>query len=322
MVYFSVIITTHNRLKLLKRAIDSVLDQTIECELIVVDDFSDDGTSEYLENLSVKLYARNNFRLIYIRNASNQGHSTSVNVGVAAAIGDWIKFLDDDDYLAPDCLEEMGKAIALRPEAAICSCIAAQVDSNQVELSRTPVIGPGTAFYIPQADVHYGMLLEQVPFGTPAQVACRRTAFLETGGWKSALDTNCDDIDSWIDTVKFGDAIFINKCLAYRTIWLGAFNQRFSLTKRLNTNILMKQKIYTLVDKQHNCYMPKFDDIKNYLRLHWLLIAIRHQNLLEIKNIFDFCIFSPKVLLILVNAFLLKRLGVNSYRVRKNILIN
>ncbi|MEM7554920.1 MAG: glycosyltransferase family 2 protein [Cyanobacteria bacterium P01_A01_bin.84] len=319
---FSVVITTHNRLKLLQRAIDSVLNQTIDCELVVVDDCSSDETSKYLENLSVKLYARSNSRLIYIRNVTNKGHSASVNIGVEASQGDWVKFLDDDDYLAPNCLEEMGKAIALRPEAAICSCIAAQVDSNQVELSRTPSVGPGVAFYIPQADIHYGMLLEQLPFGTPAQVACQRDAFLKTGGWDSTLDTNCDDIDSWINTVQFGDAIFVNQCLAYRTIWLGAGNQRFSLTKRLNTNILMKQKIYDLIDKQHNSYLPKFDDIKSYLKLHWLFVAMSQRNISELTNMIDLCILSPKAWTILVNAFLLKKIGLENQKIRKFILIN
>ena len=163
------------------------------------------------------------------------------------ASGDWIKFLDDDDYLAPNCLEEMTKAIALHPNAVICSCVAAQVDGKEVELSRTPQLGPGLAYYIPQADIHYGMLLELVPFGTPVQVACRRDTFMETGGWDSHLDANCDDIDSWIRIAQFGDAIFLNQCLAYRTIWPGAYNQKFSLSQRLNTNILMKEKIYALV---------------------------------------------------------------------------
>ena len=71
----------------------------------------------------------------------------------------------------------MTRAIALCPGAVISSRVAAQVDSYETELSRTPQIGPGLAFYIPQADLHYGMLLELVPFGTPVQVACSRDAF-------------------------------------------------------------------------------------------------------------------------------------------------
>lgn len=130
---FSVVISTYNRLNLLQRAIDSARNQTIECEVVVADDCSSDDTQTYLKSLGDKI--------VYHRNEVNLGHAATVNAGVAKASGDWIKFLDDDDYLAPNCIEEMAKAIALRPDAVICSCVAAQVDGNEVELSRTPQVG-------------------------------------------------------------------------------------------------------------------------------------------------------------------------------------
>ncbi|MDZ8027753.1 MAG: glycosyltransferase family 2 protein [Nostoc sp. SerVER01] len=310
---FSVVITTYNRLDLLKRAIDSACTQTIECEVVVADDCSDDDTQTYVQSLGDKV--------VYHRNEVNQGHAATVNAGVAKATGDWIKFLDDDDYLAANCVEEITKAIALRPDAVICSCVAAQVDANEVELSRTPQVGPGLAFYIPQADIHYGMLLELVPFGTPAQVACRRDAFLKTGGWDSTLDANCDDIDSWIRIAQFGDAIFLNQCLAYRTIWPGAYNQKFSLSRRLATNILMKEKIYALVDEQHRLKIPRFQDIKNYLKLHWSLVALKQKNIKSFLSMFEPSAISPQSWKFLVSAALSRRTQGNNSQVRKFVLI-
>lgn len=269
---FSIVITTYNRLSLLKRAIDTALAQTVACEVVVADDCSSDGTEAYIRSLGD--------RVIYHRNSSNQGHSATMNAGVKLATGDWIKPVDDDDYLAANCIEEIALAIALRPQAVICSCQAAQVDTNQVELSRTRQCGPGKAFYIPQEDIHYGMLLELVPFGTPIQVAFRRDAFLESGGWDSSLDTNYDDIDSWLRIAQFGDAVFVNQCLAYRTIWPGAYNQKLSLLKRLDTNILVKQKIYDLVHEQHRSQIPAFEHIQAYLKLHWSLVALKQRNML------------------------------------------
>ena len=109
---FSIVITTHNRLSLLKRAIASSLNQSIPCEVIVVDDCSYDGTAEYIQSLGEDI--------IFYRNLKNMRQSFSVNVGVKAAQGDWIKLLDDDDYLAPNCIEEIMKNIAQYPEAVIC----------------------------------------------------------------------------------------------------------------------------------------------------------------------------------------------------------
>ncbi|MEM6451543.1 MAG: glycosyltransferase family 2 protein [Cyanobacteria bacterium P01_D01_bin.105] len=266
---FSVVITTYNRLELLKRAIRTALEQTLPCEVVVVDDASTDGTEAYVKSLGDAV--------VYVRNASNINHAGSVNAGVEAATGDWIKLVDDDDYLEPNCLEVMAKAIALCPQAAICSCQAAQVDAHGTELSRTPKTGPGNAFYIPQSDVHYGMLLEAVPFGTPVQVAVRRDAFLTSGGWDTSMTTSCDDIDSWIRVAEHGDALFINQCLAYRTVWPGSYEQKTSFQQRLANNMLMKERIYARVDTAHQSKLPKLSTINKYLHLHWAIVALKQK---------------------------------------------
>lgn len=298
---FSIVITTYNRLTLLRRSIDSALSQTMPCEVVVVDDCSSDGTQAYIQERSKALGSEGDKRLIYHRTSSTLGHSGTVNAGVELATGDWIKLVDDDDYLAPNCIEEMIKAIALRPQAVICSCQAAQVDSKGVEISRTKPTGLGKAFYIPQEDIHYGMLLEQVPFGTPIQVAFERSAFLKSGGWDISLDA-CDDIDSWIKIAQFGDAIFINECLAYRTLWFGGYNQKLSLQKRLDNNILIKEKIYSLVNKKHQNQLPKLQDIKAYLKLHWSLVALKQGKIFYTLKSFFPASFSPTAWQLLAQA--------------------
>ncbi len=310
---FSVVITTYNRLHLLERAISSVLNQTIPCEVVVADDCSSDGTEDYLKRLSS--------HVVYHRNSVNLGHAATINAGVEASSGDWIKFLDDDDYLAPNCIEEMLRAIQMHPNTAIASCVAAQVDYEEVEVNRTPQVGPGLAFYVPQADIHYGMLLELLPFGTPVQVACRRDIFLQTGGWDSTLDTNCDDIDSWIRIAQFGDAIFLNQCLAYRTIWPGAYNHKFSLQTRLMTNIIMKEKIYALIDKQHHKNIPDIEDIRNYLKLHWSLVALKQKNISGLLKMIDTSVLSWNAWRLLLTAALSRQSNQPSYNIRKFVLI-
>ena len=300
---FSIVITTYNRLNLLRRAINSALAQTMPCEVVVVDDCSSDGTQAFVQERCEALASDGDKRLIYHRNSANLGHSKTVNAGVGLATGEWIKPLDDDDYLAPNCIEVMAKAIALRPQAVICSCQAAQVDANEVEIGRTRQLGSGKAFYIPQEDIHYGMLLELVPFGTPAQVAFSRDAFLKSGGWDSSLDANFDDIDSWIKIARFGDAIFINECLSYRTHWSGAYNQKFSLQKRLDTNILIKERIYSLISEKHQKYIPKLQDIRAYLKLHWTLVALKQGKLLSAAKMSFPAILSPEAWKLLSQRF-------------------
>ncbi len=100
----SAIITTHNRLDLLKRAIESVLSQTYkEIELIVVDDCSTDGTKEYCEAQS--------FRYIHIPKEESRGGNHARNMGVLAAKGYYVAFLDDDDAWLPEKIEKQVQLI-------------------------------------------------------------------------------------------------------------------------------------------------------------------------------------------------------------------
>ncbi|MEM8639608.1 MAG: glycosyltransferase family 2 protein [Cyanobacteria bacterium P01_G01_bin.54] len=269
---FTIVITTYNRLPLLKRAIARSLEQTVACEVLVVDDGSSDGTQAYCEVLATQ-----NPQFRYQRNPENQGHAKSVNIGVELAQSDWIKLLDDDDYLAPDCLAQLTGAIAQQPNAVICSVQAAQVTADETELSVTAPVGQGEICVLPQPEIHYGMLLEQVPFGTPVQVAFQRDAFLKTGGWDSQFDTNFDDIDSWVKIAEYGDALFLNRSLAYRTVWPGAYNYRFSLRDRLRTHQKIKQSIYDRIAPHHYPDIPSRKAVKQYLQLHWGLVALKQK---------------------------------------------
>jgi glycosyltransferase involved in cell wall biosynthesis len=279
---FSILITTYNRVDLLKRSIESGLRQTMPCEVVVVDDCSTDGTEAYMTALQSQMAAGQvemtpGASLVYHRFVTNQGHSKAVNAGVTVASGDWVKFLDDDDYLVLTCVEAMQGAIDRHPDAAIISAQAAQVTEDGTELRRTRPIGEGRLVMVPQVDIHPGMFLEQVPFGTPVQVAVKREAFIKSGGWDSSLDANCDDIDSWIRIARYGDALFLNDCLACRTIWAGAYNYRFSFAQRMETNALIKERIYQAIAPDRRLLVPSLADIHDYLGLHWFLAAVKQR---------------------------------------------
>lgn len=95
----SVIIPTRNRSKLLRRAIDSVLSQTLDrLEVIIVDDASEDDTEQVVRSIG-------DGRIRYIRNHHRQGASESRNIGIRLAAGQFVSFLDSDDEWLPEKLE-------------------------------------------------------------------------------------------------------------------------------------------------------------------------------------------------------------------------
>ncbi|MEX9823100.1 glycosyltransferase [Raoultella planticola] len=97
----TVYIPTFNRLSLLKRALDSVLNQTYNnLEIIVVDDNSSDGTQEFLKQIS-----EIDTRVTYILKEKNSGACVSRNLAIDKATGLFITGLDDDDYFASNRIE-------------------------------------------------------------------------------------------------------------------------------------------------------------------------------------------------------------------------
>ncbi len=111
-VEVSVIIPTYNRGWILKESIDSVFSQTFDAyELIVVDDGSDDNTSEILDSYGNKL------RII---RQANQGVSAARNRGIIASSGEFIALLDSDDLWLPEKLDRQMSFFRNNPDAVIC----------------------------------------------------------------------------------------------------------------------------------------------------------------------------------------------------------
>lgn len=97
----SIILPTYNRERLLVRAINSVLNQTIQnWELIIVDDGSTDKTFDVINS-----YLQKQENIRYIKH-SNRRPPLSQNVGIISSVGKYISFLGSDDEYKPTYLEE------------------------------------------------------------------------------------------------------------------------------------------------------------------------------------------------------------------------
>lgn len=124
----SVIVPVYNAEKYLKKCIESILSQTIrKIELILIDDCSTDNSrtiiKEYCGNARVKS--------IFL--ANNTGASAARNAGLKIASGDYISFVDSDDFIAPDMYE-----IMLNSDADIISCGYKKCDDEGNIISNNP----------------------------------------------------------------------------------------------------------------------------------------------------------------------------------------
>ena len=108
----SIVIPVYNGSKYIKQCIESVLeqDENIEKEIILVDDNSDDELPFIIMSMQQKEIL-NNKNFIYIRNKTNKGPAESRNIGVSYASGDYVAFLDADDWWDKDKLKKQVEVI-------------------------------------------------------------------------------------------------------------------------------------------------------------------------------------------------------------------
>lgn len=105
-ILVSVVIPTYSRNDMLQRAINCILSQTHQkLDIIVVDDNPSDSPYRTSTEEIMKKYASEP-RIRYIQNETNMGGAAARNVGIEAARGEYIAFLDDDDEYYPTKIEK------------------------------------------------------------------------------------------------------------------------------------------------------------------------------------------------------------------------
>lgn len=104
----SVIIPIYNGLSYIEQCLQSVKIQDVDMEIFLIDDCSTDGLEEQINLIQKKLDLNN---LIYIRNKEQKGAAYTRNVGIKKATGNYIAFLDADDWWENDKLKKQIKLI-------------------------------------------------------------------------------------------------------------------------------------------------------------------------------------------------------------------
>lgn len=226
----SIIIPTYNQHQYLADAIDSALNQTVWCEIIVVNDGSTDKTDEvmksYIEMKNVgekhdcsclqsfigdktEIYLCENClrpvdspRIKYIKQV-NKGLASARNTAIMNATGDYILPLDSDDILMDDCAEKIMKTI---------------------QATNADIVAPSFKCF--------GLYNHEVILSHPLSVdlfkeancigyfsAIRKSALLEVGGYNPKMTWGWEDYDLWVDLLKRGKTVITipEPLVLYRT---------------------------------------------------------------------------------------------------------
>lgn len=260
----TVYIPTFNRMSLLKRALESVRNQTYSnLEIIVVDDCSSDGTVEYMRNQILL-----DSRIKFFEKKINGGACESRNIAINHAQGEFITGLDDDDYFEEKRIEIFLDYWKIKKENTIALASKYLTAKNKKHKNKKRLIM--------KKDLLYGNFLGN-------QIFIRTQNLKELNGFDIEFKM-WQDLDMWYRVASLGNFEVIPHATYYfDTTHLGTrisnskseiilktrdqFCKKYSLSKfdsrKLNNHIYM----YRIIKKDHfACFFKDCNKIVRKLR--------------------------------------------------------
>src|SRR3990167_779686 len=223
----TIIIPSFDQELYLSEAIESVLDQNVQAQLIIVDDGSTDNSLAI-----AKKYETDRPDVIRVISQVNKGLSSARNTGIMNAKYDWCLFLDSDDMLADGGLEKIIKTINDHPEVDIVSgSFKTFGTSNQeIILMPNPVLN----------DFRTGNRIG-------SSSAVRTSALKAVGGYSSRMVEGYEDLHLWVNLLTRGSKIVTipEVVWLYRTkpesMWTDSLKYHAKLLAQINKDMPQAQ---------------------------------------------------------------------------------
>jgi len=222
----SIIIPTYNHAKFIGKALKYVIDQTYRnWEAIIIDNESKDETYKIINSF-------NDPRIKYFKISNNGVIAKSRNLGIKAAKGEWIAFLDSDDWWTKDkleiCLSKISKNVDFIYHAH-------EFVSKSKPFFKKKIIR-GRQFKKP---ILNDLLIGAITKGTEisnSSVIVRKNILIKIGGLnENKILVGSDDFDTWLRIAQITDQfLFINKRLSYYLFHdANTSNKNMSISQRL-----------------------------------------------------------------------------------------
>jgi len=220
----SIIIPVFNKVTYIRETLDSALVQTYtNTEIILVDDGSSDGSFEIL-----KTYFEKYPHKIILIDQENQGVSAANNAGLKVAKGEYIQFLDADDLLSPDKIENQIGLLSRQSPEVMATCEWVMFQDNPSLYSRIP--------YGVFQDFKRGLDLilqfwNHQEMMQPASYLTHRSMIEKAGIWNESLSINQDG-EYFARVLAFTDKVLYEaECkVYYRTPGINNVSQQKSRT--------------------------------------------------------------------------------------------
>ncbi len=193
---------TYNHAQFIKEAMDSVLNQTFQnLELIIVDNYSEDNTSDIISS-----YKDN--RIKYLKFRNNGIIAASRNHGIEHASGKYVAFIDSDDIWLPNKLSLQSNALESNGIKGISFCKFKVMSPDKIEHEK--VMGPKQS----ELPDHLYERLIKANFVVSSSVVALKEALNDVGNFDEHPDLRCsEDFDLWLRITRKYKAAYVDEVL-------------------------------------------------------------------------------------------------------------
>lgn len=254
----SVIIPTYKRAKFIKRAIDSVLNQTYKnIELIVVDDNNSGDESRMAMEDIISQY--NDDRLIYLKHEKNMNGASARNTGIEKSTGKYITFLDDDDFFLSNRIEKLVEIMKIEKEYdCLYTGVVKVKNGNVVDVQYSQLEG----------NLQKNMLMQKSFFYTGSNLFFRADALKTIGGFDVTFK-RYQDIEVMVRFFRKYKIKYVND--------FSVIKDDSSRINMLNAERVIEMKKHFL--KKYMCDIEKYDDKnKIYLEVYSSMVNLIPKN--------------------------------------------
>lgn len=205
-IRFSVVVPLYNKEQYIERTLQSILSQTYrDYEIIVIDDGSTDGSYSKVESI-----LKQDSKSSIIFKQQNSGVGSARNKGVELSRGEYICFLDSDDWWEPKFLECIDGLISKYPNALMYGSSFYLVKNGTKRIAPIGVDKEFKEGYINYYQTYAKTLCMPI---SSSSVALSRKAFYEVGQFNTSL-TLGEDFDLWIRLALKGPVALVNTPLS------------------------------------------------------------------------------------------------------------
>ncbi len=251
----SIILPTYNRTQVIKRAINSVLNQSYSnFELIIIDDGSTDNTAEVIKSF-------NDERIQFIRNDNNRGQAIARNIGLKRAKGSYIAFLDSDDVWHKDYLEKQIETLSNMPdEYGLVYCKCRRLNNSKITFLPPTLIK--------EEDIKEQLIKENF---TTLQAILLKRGCLEKCGY---LDERMTALEDWDFFIRLSD---ICRFKYNDEVLVDMYASRDGVNNNIADRIAAREHI---LDKNSDT----FKDYPETLASHFYTLAVEYAFLKDGEN--------------------------------------